>query len=157
NLRVIDTYREVFPDIVIGLSSHDNGIAMSLIGYMLGARVIEKHFTLNRAMKGTDHVFSLAPDGMRRMVRDLRRVDVALGNGIKRMYENEKVPLMKMGKKLVAARALPVGHRITTEDVAIKSPADGLPPYELTNVIGKVTKKALAEDDNILFEDLATK
>ena len=63
NLRVIETFRERFPDVVIGFSSHDNGIAMALVAYMLGARVVEKHFTLNRAWKGTDHAFSLEPDG----------------------------------------------------------------------------------------------
>lgn len=68
NLRVIDTYRQKFPDIVIGYSGHDNGIAMPLVAYVLGARMIEKHFTLNRAMKGTDHVFSLEPVGMRKMI-----------------------------------------------------------------------------------------
>lgn len=60
NLQVVKTYREQFPDVVIGLSDHQNGIAMALVGYMLGARVIEKHFTLNRALKGTDHAFSRA-------------------------------------------------------------------------------------------------
>ncbi len=70
---MIETYRELFPDSVIGLSSHDNGIAMPVAAYMLGARIIEKHFTLNRAMKGTDHVFSLEPQGLRKLVRDLRR------------------------------------------------------------------------------------
>ena len=74
DLRVIATYREKFPDVVIGYSGHDNGIAMPLAAYMLGARIIEKHFTLNRAMKGTDHRFSLEPVGMKKMIRDLQRV-----------------------------------------------------------------------------------
>ena len=74
NLQVIETYRERFPELVVGLSDHQNGIAMALVGYMLGARVIEKHFTLNHAWKGTDHAFSLMPEGMRQLVRDLQRV-----------------------------------------------------------------------------------
>ena len=154
NLRVITTYRERFPDIVIGLSAHDNGIAMALVGYILGARIIEKHFTLNRAMKGTDHAFSLERPGLRRLVRDLRRARVALGDGIKRPYPSEKAAMYKMGKKLVAARDLPAGHILTYEDVAIKSPNDGLPPYELDNVIGMRTRRPLKEDENIMFEDL---
>ena len=64
NLRVIETFRKPFPDIVIGFSSHDAGIAMPLVGYMLGARVFEKHFTLNRTWKGTDQAFSLEPAGL---------------------------------------------------------------------------------------------
>ena len=154
NLRVITTYRQRFPDVVIGLSSHDSGIAMALVGYMLGARVIEKHFTLNRALRGSDHAFSLERPGLRKLVRDLHRARVALGDGIKRSYPSEKRPLYKMAKKLVAARDLPAGHLLTREDIAIKSPNDGLPPYELENVIGQVTLRALNEDENISFEDL---
>jgi N-acetylneuraminate synthase/sialic acid synthase len=154
NLGVITTYRERFPDIVIGLSDHQSGIAMALVGYILGARVIEKHFTLNRALKGTDHKFSLEPIGMRKLVRDLRRARAALGDGVKRPYPEEKAPLYKMAKKLVAALDLPAGHVLTYKDMAIKSPNDGLPPYELERVIGKVTLRALREDENISFDDL---
>ena len=154
NLRVISSYRERYPDVVVGLSDHQNGIAMALVAYTLGARVIEKHFTLNRALKGTDHAFSLEPVGMRKLVRDLRRTSVALGDGVKRSYPCEDKPLVKMAKKLVAARSLPAGYLLTREDIAIKSPNDGLPPYELDRVIGKVTRRSLREDDNISLEDL---
>ena len=154
NLKVITTYRHRFPNIIIGLSSHDNGIAMAVAGYMLGARVIEKHFTLNHTWKGTDHAFSLEPIGLRKMIRDLRRVRVAMGDGVKRVYESEINPMIKMGKKLVAARDLPAGHSIRPEDVAIKSPGDGMPPYELDKVIGRVTLRPLAADDDITFEAL---
>ena len=112
DLRVIETYRELFPESVIGLSSHDNGIAMPVAAYVLGGRIIEKHFTLNRAMKGTDHVFSLEPQGLRKLVRDLRRVEVALGDGTKKMYPSESAPATKMAKKLVAATDLPAGHTL---------------------------------------------
>ena len=155
NLRVIMTYRERFPDVVIGLSDHQSGIAMALVAYVLGARVIEKHFTLNRALKGTDHAFSLEPVGMRKLVRDIRRARVALGDGIKRSLPLETKPLFKMAKKLVAARDLSEGHVLTIQDIAIKSPNDGLPPYELEKVIGKLTRRAIKEDENLSFEDLS--
>jgi sialic acid synthase len=154
NLNVIKTFRERFPDIVVGFSSHDSGIAMALAGYILGARVIEKHFTLNRAMKGTDHAFSLEPTGMRKMVRDLKRARIALGDGVKTTYDSERAPLLKMAKKLVAARNLPAGHVLTRDDVAIKSPSDGLAPYELDKIIGKALRQNLKEDENITFEAL---
>ncbi|NJL72295.1 MAG: N-acetylneuraminate synthase, partial [Candidatus Competibacteraceae bacterium] len=125
---VIETYRREFPDIVIGFSSHDSGIAMPLIGYMLGARVFEKHFTLNRAWKGTDQAFSLEPAGLRRVVRDLQRAKIALGDGIKRRFDSEMAPLFKMGKKLVAARDLPAGSRLGRDDIAMKSPNDACRP-----------------------------
>jgi N-acetylneuraminate synthase/sialic acid synthase len=148
------TYRQAFPGAVIGLSDHQNGIAMSPVAYALGARIIEKHFTLNRAWKGTDHAFSLEPVGLRKMVRDLRRTRLALGDGIKRRYPNEAAPLLKLAKKLVFARDLPPGRAVTREDLAIKSPSDGLPPYELDRVIGKVLRKPVQEDDSVRFEDL---
>ncbi len=154
DLRVINTYKERFPEVVVGISAHDNGIAMAVAAYVLGARVIEKHFTLNRAWKGTDHPFSLEPTGLRKLVRDLRRTRVALGDGTKKFYESEKDPITKMRKKLVAARDLPAGHTITRADIALKSPGDGLPPYELDKVIGRVTLRPLAEDENITFEVL---
>jgi sialic acid synthase len=154
NLSVITTFRERFPNLTIGLSSHDNGIAMAVAAYMLGARVVEKHFTLNHTWKGTDHAFSLEPIGFRKMVRDLERVKVAIGDGVKQTYESEKNPIIKMGKKLVASRDLPAGYTIRSKDIALKSPGDGLPPYEMDKVIGRVTRQELKEDDDITFEML---
>ena len=156
NLSVIDTLRREFPDIVVGFSSHDSGIAMAVAGYMLGARVIEKHFTLNRAQKGTDHGFSLEPPGLTKMVRDLRRVKVALGDGEKVMYASEEAPITKMGKSLVAAHDLPKGHVITELDLAMKSPGGGLPPNELENLCGKVLTVDMSEDDRFDAEKLAS-
>src|SRR5262249_12669771 len=155
NLGVIETYRDRFPELVIGLSDHQSGIAMSVVGYMLGARVIEKHFTLNHAWKGSDHAFSLMPEGMRRLVRDLHRVPDAVGDGVKRSLASEERPLEKMGKKLVAARSLPAGHVLTPEDLVPESPGDGgLRPYELDDLIGRTLRRALGEDEAIEAEDV---
>jgi sialic acid synthase len=152
DLRVITTYRELFQPAVIGLSSHDNGIAMSVAAYVLGARIVEKHFTLNRALKGTDHRFSLEPQGLRKMVRDLTRTRVALGDGSKTMYTSETEPIVKMAKKLVAARDLPAGHTLTADDLAMKSPGDGLPPYELDRLVGRTLRHPVREDSALTFE-----
>jgi N-acetylneuraminate synthase/sialic acid synthase len=156
NLRCIPTFREKFPDVVVGLSDHQNGIAMALVAYAIGARVFEKHFTLNRAWKGTDHAFSLEPMGLRKLCRDLKRARIALGDGVKRPFASETKGMLKMAKKLVAARALPVGHVLGVDDIAIKSPNDGLPPYEIDRLLGRRLARALAEDENIGFEDLAS-
>jgi len=155
NLAVITALRERYPELVIGLSDHHNGIAMAPVAYMLGARVFEKHFTLNHAWKGTDHAYSLMPDGMRRFVRDLRRVPVALGDGVKRKLPSEERPLEKMGKKLVAARELAAGHVIAPGDLVAKSPADeGLPPYELDTLLGGTLARTLAAEQTVLAEDV---
>jgi sialic acid synthase len=155
NLRVIETFRSQFPDTVIGLSDHENGIAMATASYILGMRIIEQHFTINHTWKGTDQVFSLEPIGMKKLVRDLHHIREALGDGIKHVLPNEVGPISKMSKKLVAKQNLPAGQVLNEADIAVKSPGDGLPPYELDNVIGKVLKRPLAEDQDILFEDLA--
>ena len=155
NLNVITTLRERFPDLLIGLSDHQNGIAMAVVAYMLGARVIEKHFTLDHALKGRDHAFSLMPEGMRRLVRDLHRVPAALGDGTKRLLPVEADPLEKMGKKLVAARELELGHVLSADDLAIKSPADGgLPPYELDRLVGRRLRRPIGFEDFVTFDDV---
>jgi sialic acid synthase len=124
---------------------------MAPVAFMLGARVFEKHFTLNHAWKGTDHAYSLMPDGMRRFVRDLHRVPVALGDGVKRPLASEARPLEKMGKKLVAARELSAGHVLAPDDLLAKSPADeGMPPYELDGLLGRTLARPLEEDEAIL-------
>jgi sialic acid synthase len=155
DLRVIETYRELFEDTVVGYSGHDSGIAMPVAAYVLGGRIVEKHFTLNRAMKGTDHRFSLEPVGLRKLVRDLQRTRLALGTGDKIPHPSEAEPITKMGKKIVAARTLPAGHTLAREDLTLKSPADGgLPPYELDAVIGRTLRHPVAEDAAFSFDDL---
>jgi len=155
NLNVIKTYRNLFPDNVVGLSSHDNGIAMTLAAYLLGARVIEKHFTLNRANKGTDNAFSLEPQGFKKMIRDISRAQVALGDGIKKTYPSEQNPLRKMATSIRASKNLNSNHKIGKEDIVFRAPNDGLDPYNFEKVIGKKLNKNLKEDDLITFDDLS--
>jgi YrbI family 3-deoxy-D-manno-octulosonate 8-phosphate phosphatase len=157
NLKVIAAYKELFPDAIIGYSGHDNGIAMPVAAYALGARMIEKHFTLDRSLKGTDHAFSLERPGLEKMVRDLRRARVAMGDGIKKPIASEHAPLVKMQKCLVAARPLPAGHTITKTDIPIKSPGDGLLPYHYDFVLGAVTTKPIGEEEKITYESLNVK
>ena len=103
-------------------------------------------------MKGTDHRFSLEPVGMKKMIRDLQRTRMALGDGRKKVYASEASPVLKMGKKLVAARDLPEGHVLTTADVAIKSPGDGLPPYYLDQLLGCMLTRDLRADETMTLE-----
>lgn len=155
NLSVITTLRERYPDLVIGFSDHQNGIAMAIVAFMLGARVLEKHFTLNHAWKGTDHAMSLMPDGMRKLVRDLQRTPAALGDGVKRPLPSEEGALRKMGKMLVAAHDLDAGQVLAEGDVVARSPADGgLAPYELERLLGRELRRPLREDEAITLDDL---
>jgi N-acetylneuraminate synthase/sialic acid synthase len=95
------------------------------------------------------------PDGMRRLVRDLRRAPLALGDGVKRPLPCEESAIRKMGKQLVAARELPSGHVLAPGDVEAKSPADGgLAPYELERVLGRRLRRSLAFEESVTFEAL---
>lgn len=154
NLRVIPALRTRFPDYVIGWSGHDTGIAMPVLAYSLGARIIEKHVTLNRTWKGTDQAFSLEPGGVRRMVRDLERARVALGDGIKRVYPSEVKPLEKMRKALVAAKSLKAGQVLQRGDLLRKSPNVGIPAYQLDAVVGFTLTRDLAADEPLTYAHL---
>lgn len=160
NLKVIETFTRAFPDIVIGFSSHDNGIAMPLVGYMLGARVFEKHFTLNRAWKGTDQAFSLEPAGLKRVVRDLQRTHEALGSGEKVPYASEVKPLNKMVKRMVAARDLQAGHVLSEADIDYRIPVEAkitpnaLQPYWVDYFVGKTLKQPVAAQEIIGWAEI---
>lgn len=155
NLNVIGTFRERYPKATIGYSGHDSGIAMGLVAYVLGARIIEKHFTLNRAMKGTDHSFSLEPDGLRKMVRDLRRAKEALGDGVKRAYDSEIAPLKKLSKMIVANKPLTAGTTLSESDFDYRSPGHGIPPSNSGVLVGKKLLRDVDALTPITEEDVA--
>lgn len=152
NLKVISKLMDLYPENVIGYSGHDNGIAMAVVAYTLGARIVEKHFTLNRTLKGTDHVFSLEPQGMQKMVRDLKRSALALGDGEKIIYADETAPIKKMGKMIIAAKDLQAGHLVNFEDLEFRSPAEGLPPSFADKIVGKVLKQELKKHSPLTLE-----
>ena len=153
NMRVIETLKTEFPNAIIGYSGHDNGILAASLAYMLGANVVEKHFTLNHSWKGTDHKFSLEREGMRKQVRDLRRIDKCMGDGVKCVQDCEIQAKQKMGKALYTHRDLPVGHILSREDVEVKSPGDGLPPYRIQSIMGRKLKVSLPQETSISMED----
>ena len=154
NLKVIETLKREFPEAIIGYSGHDNGIVAPLIAYMLGATVVEKHFTLNHAWKGTDHKFSLEPEGMRKMVRHLRRVDISAGTGKRIIYDFEMDARKKMGKGIYTSRPLTAGTVISWEDICLKTPTNGIPPYRVNDIIGKKLKVDLEEEAPVSLECL---
>lgn len=98
NLRCITSNRLLYHEAIMGWSAHDTGIALAPVAYALGARVIEKHFTLDRTWKGTDQAFSLEPQGMKTMIENLEHTRQALGDGIKVVYDSEHVALTKQRK-----------------------------------------------------------
>lgn len=99
NLKVIQTLKNEFPNHQIGYSGHEPGLAPSLFAGMLGAEVIERHITLDRAMWGTDHSASLELSGLQHLIRDLKRIKICLGNGVKKVYDSEKKVMEKLRDK----------------------------------------------------------
>ncbi len=154
NLRFINTMQSRYPDAIIGLSDHYNGIVMAEAAYILGARIIEKHFTINHTWKGTDHPLSLEPQGMFKMVRDIRRLHIALGDGSKIVLPEEKKAIEKMGKSLYAASHLPQGHIIQYMDIDIKTPGGYIAPYQINDIIGKCLLQPLKEEEPFKWEIL---
>lgn len=96
NLRMIETLRKLFPTVPIGYSGHETGLATTEAAVALGANFVERHFTLDRAMWGTDHAASVEPEGMKRLVRNIRDIEIALGDGVKKVYESELEPIKRL-------------------------------------------------------------
>jgi sialic acid synthase len=147
HLNVIQAFRREFPSVVIGFSGHDQGPDLSSVSYGLGARVIEKHFTLDQTRPGSDHHFSLSPAELSTLVTALNRAHRALGSEVKTPLVEEAPALFKMGKKVVAAYDLPAGHVLRESDLAFKSPGDGLKPYRLNELIGRSLRQPVAMDE----------
>lgn len=96
NLRMIHTLQHLFPENPIGYSGHETGLATTVAAVVMGASFIERHFTLDRAMWGSDHAASVEPTGMRRLVKDIRAIEAAMGDGVKQVYESERKSLEKL-------------------------------------------------------------
>ena len=154
NLNVIPKLIKEFPDQIIGLSDHENGAHAASLAYYLGARVFEKHFTLNRSWKGTDHSFSLESRGLTKLIRNLSRIPGLLGDGEKKLLPCEEKPLYKMRKSIVAKTDLNEGMVLNYENIDYKCPGDGLEPYMIDIIIGKTLRKSLKKDSIITLEEL---
>jgi len=154
HLNVIKVLKKKYPNNPIGLSDHENGIDAAPLGYMLGARIFEKHFTLDRSWKGTDHAFSLEPEGLRKLIRNLRRIPLILGSKNKKILSSEKMPLQKMYKSIVASRDLKKDTILKYADISFKSPGGGLKPYEYKKILNKKTKIEIKKDQLILLKKI---
>jgi N-acetylneuraminate synthase/sialic acid synthase len=155
NLNVLPVYRNEYKDCVIGYSGHELGIAVPVAAVALGARIIERHYTLDRTMKGGDHAASLEPEGLRKMVRDIRAIEKALGTGQKKIMKGEDKVQQKLAKSVVAAVGIPKGTKITRDMLCCKSPGDGIPPFEIEKLIGKTVSSDIPVDTLIRWEQLA--
>ncbi|MCH5243069.1 MAG: N-acetylneuraminate synthase [Muribaculaceae bacterium] len=136
-----------------GYSDHTLGIEVPIAAATLGAKVVEKHFTLDRNMEGPDHKASLEPDELADMVRSIRNIEKALGHGVKEVKDSEKQNIIAARRSIVAARHIKQGEVITEEDITTKRPATGLSPMLWDKVVGSKAVKDFAPDDLIEIDE----
>jgi len=157
NLRYLNRLKELVTDGYVGYSGHERGISIAISAVSLGARVIEKHFTLDRNMEGNDHRVSLLPDEFALMVQGIRETEQALGTAdVRKVTQGEMMNREVLGKSLVATRKIKAGERIDADLISSRSPGKGLPPYKKHELVGKVANRDIAEGDFFYPSDLSS-
>tara|TARA_R100000935_G_scaffold36196_1_gene56933 strand:+ start:33559 stop:34593 length:1035 start_codon:yes stop_codon:yes gene_type:complete len=154
NLNTIKYLQEKYPQYTIGYSDHTIGIATPIAAVAMGAQIIEKHITLDRQMKGTDQAGSLEIDGIYRMMRDIRNLELSFGTKEIKIEESVKVAREKLERSIATLRALPEGHIITINDIHLLSPGDGIKWMDKAEILGKKLNTALPKDEIIYSSKL---
>lgn len=154
NLRAMDTLRDAFKT-TVGYSDHTDGIAISIAAAARGARIIEKHFTLDKNMEGPDHRASLDPTELKAMVDGIRAVEQSLGDGVKRIQEIEKATQLVVKKGIYAKRDIQVGEIITEEHLVGKRPVAEFGMEEYETLIGKRVTSAIPKNAAIGKKDIS--
>lgn len=148
NLRAMISIRDAF-GVAVGYSDHTLGIEVPIAAVALGATVIEKHLTLDRSLPGPDHKASLEPDEFAAMVRAIRNIEQAMGDGIKRPSPSEVKNKSIARKSLVAAKPIKAGDRFTPENLTAKRPGTGVSPMRWDEVIGRAAMRDYVTDELI--------
>lgn len=156
NLNVLKQFSGRYPDAILGLSDHTPGHVTVLGAVALGARVIEKHFTDDTTRTGPDHGFSLDPAAWRAMVDDTRRLEAALGDGIKGVEKNELKTAVLQRRCIRAARDLGAGTRLAREDLEVlrPAPADAIPAHDVSAAVGSTIARSLVAGEHLTYADL---
>lgn len=148
NLKAMQTIKDAFK-VNVGYSDHTIGIEIPIAAVAMGASIIEKHITLDKNMKGPDHKSSLEPDELKEMVKSIRNIEKALGDGIKKVSESERKNKNISRKSIVANRNIEKGEVFTEENIAIKRPGNGISPMKWYEIIGTTARKNYNKDDLI--------
>lgn len=148
NLKAMIEMERIF-QLPIGLSDHSEGIHIPLVAVGMGGTVIEKHFTLDKTLEGPDHVASLNPDELKSMIKGIREVEQALGDGIKRPNSVEIKNRIPVRKSLIAKIPINVGEAFTNDNLTVKRPGDGMQPSKYWSLIGEVASRSYEEDELI--------
>lgn len=148
NLLAMKTMGEVFK-IKIGYSDHTLGIEVPVAAVALGATVIEKHFTLDKTMEGPDHKASLEPEELKAMVKAIKNINLAIGDGIKAPTQSELKNKIIARKSIVASKNIKEGDMFSEDNITVKRPGNGISPMLWDSIIGTIAKKSYSEDDLI--------
>lgn len=148
NLNAMDTLRTAFGT-PVGYSDHTKGIEVPIAAVAMGATVIEKHFTLDRALPGPDHVASLEPDELKLMVDSIRNIEIALGHSNKRVSDSERKNMAIARKSIVAASDIKKGELLTEKNLTVKRPGNGISPMKWDDVMGTTAIRDFLEDELI--------
>jgi sialic acid synthase SpsE len=151
NIRAMVSMKAAF-DCVVGYSDHTPGSVVPLGSVALGGRVIEKHFTDDKTRKGPDHSFAMDGPEFAAMIREIRNLEKALGNGVKRIMPSEKETLILQRRSLIAAVDVPAGTRIGREHIVTLRPQKGLLPKELPNVLGRTSSRAIKKGEPLQWD-----
>jgi N-acetylneuraminate synthase len=154
NLRFVQTLKSRF-NCLVGYSGHELGIAVSEAAIVIGASVIERHFTLDRTMRGPDHAMSLEPAGLQKLVRDIRHIEESMGTGVRVMTRGEYMNRKVLGKSVIATCAVAAGDVITADMCTVKSPAHGLSPQRIHELYGKVARRDVQPGTYFFESDLS--
>lgn len=149
NLRIIETLKKDFPDVKVGFSDHvapDETMMTLAAAYMLGAEVIEKHFTLDKTLTGNDHYHAGDPEDFKKAIANFRWIDTVLGSPTKTVLDCEKIPRREARRSLVLTRSMKAGEVIRPEDLMPKRPGTGISPAYTDIVVGRKVKRDLEED-----------
>ena len=148
NIKAMLTIKKKFK-IDVGYSDHTEGIESCLAAAALGAKVLEKHITLNKNLPGPDHKASINPKELEKMIEGVRKITIALGHGIKKISPSERKNIKIARNSIVAAKTIKKGEKFTTKNLAVKRPGNGISPMRLFKVIGKSAKRKFLEDELI--------
>ena len=155
NLNVLKTYKKNFPNIILGLSDHTDGHSTVLGAIALGAKMIEKHYTLNKNREGPDHKFSMDPTSWKEMIDRSNQLEASLGNMTKKIEKNEISTANVQRRSIRLKKSLKIGSKIKIEDLDFLRPCpkNSLPPYLKSKIIGKKLKKNKIAGDFIRLSD----
>lgn len=153
NINVLKTYQTAF-NIITGYSDHSPGDVVALGAVALGAKVIEKHFTLSKKDKGPDHPHSMEPDEMKNMIDKIRKLESAMGSTRKEVVEEEQETVIVQRRGLYAKRDIPKGKILDKEDIVELRPALGILPKHKELILGKKVKNNIEEGMPILWKDI---